>query len=281
MGESGQEVQPYHQLKEHLMLRFAANLSMLFSDLEFLERFGAAAEAGFKGVEYLAPYQYDKQEIAGQLRRHGLKQALFNMPAGDRVAGDRGIACQPGRRDEFNQSITVALDYAVALECPVINCLAGIGPPDVPRAVLHQTYVENLRRAAAEAAKCGVRIVIEPLNPTDFPGFFLTRTDQAAAIVAEVGAPNLGIEYDVFHAQMAEGNLVNTLKRHMSLIWHMQVADVPTRQEPGTGEIRFDYLFQQIDALGYTGWIGCDYHPSGDGHEHFGWLDELRLSGLA
>lgn len=260
------------------MLRFSAHLSMLFTEVGFLDRFEAAARAGFRGVEYMGPYEFDEQVIAELLQTHNLEQVLFNMPAGNRAAGDRGIACQPGRKSEFRDSVGIALDYAVALRCARINCLAGIAPLDIAREVVHETYVENLRYVAAQAARQNVRVVIEPLNPIDFPGFFLTRTDQAASIIAEVGSPNLGIEYDVFHAQMGEGNLANTIKRHFPLIWHIQIADVPTRHEPGTGEIRFSYLFEQLELLGYIGWIGCDYDPSNTDGRHLDWLEELRRS---
>src|ERR1043166_3744023 len=260
------------------MLRFSAHLSMLFTEVDFLDRFEAAARAGFGGVEYMGPYDFDKRVIAELLQTHKLTQVLFNMPAGNRAAGDRGIACQPGRRAEFLDSVGLALDYAVALGCVQINCLAGNVPPDLAPQAAHETYVENLRYVAAHAARQNVRVVIEPLNPIDFPGFFLTRTDQAAAIVAEVGSPNLGIEYDVFHAQKSEGNLADTIERHFPLMWHLQIADVPTRQERGTGEIRFNYLFEQLERLGYGGWIGCDYHPSKSGGRHLDWLVELRRS---
>ena len=254
------------------MPKFAANLSMLFTEVGFLDRFESARKYGFEAVEYLSPYEHDAKAIEQRLRDNGLQQVLFNMPAGDRPRGDRGIACQPDRQNEFREAVPVALAYAQTLGSTYINCLAGIAPPSVPRAALHDTYVENLHHVCAEAAKAGIKVVIEPLNPDDFPGFFLTRTDQAAAIVAEVGAANLGIEYDVYHAQMSEGNLVATVRRHLPQIWHMQVADVPTRQEPGTGEIRFEYLFSELDRMGYAGWIGCDYHPSSEAYDHLAWV---------
>jgi hydroxypyruvate isomerase len=254
------------------MPKFAANLSMLFNEVGFLDRFEAAAKAGFRAVEYMSPYEHEANAIAARLRDNRLQQVLFNMPGGDRPRGDRGIACQPARKAEFRESVHLALKYAQAIGSTYINCLAGIAPPNVEREALHATYVENLGYTCEQAAQAGVKVVIEPLNTYDFPGFFLTRTDQAAEIVAEVGAPNLGIEYDVYHAQMAEGNLAATVRRFLPRIWHMQVADVPTRQEPGTGEIRFDYLFSEFDRLGYTGWIGCDYHPSAPGNEHLGWV---------
>lgn len=258
------------------MPRFAANLSMLFNDVGFVDRFARAAQAGFQAVEFMSPYEHDPALLAARQREHGLRTVLFNLPGGDRPRGDRGIACQPERRDEFRASVTQALRYASTLGAEYVNCLAGIAPPRADPRELHATYVDNLRHLCAQADRQGLKVVIEPLNPTDFPGFFLTRTEQAAAIVAEVGAANLGIEYDIYHAQMAEGNLVATLRRYLPLIWHIQLADVPTRAEPGTGEIRFDYLLEELDRMGYAGWIGCDYHPSTSDDSHLAWLGAWR-----
>jgi hydroxypyruvate isomerase len=254
------------------MPRFAANLSMLFNEVAFLERFEKAQNAGFRAVEFMSPFEHPAQAVAQRLHDHDLEMVLFNMPAGDRPRGDRGIACQPARQAEFRESVKVALEYAHKLEARYINCLAGIAPAGVEQATLHGTYVENLRYVCEAAKQADVKVVIEPLNPIDFPGFLLTRTDQAAAIVAEVDADNLGIEYDVYHAQVAEGNLAATLERFLPKIWHMQVADVPTRQEPGTGEVRFEYLFAELDRMGYAGWIGCDYHPSTTDDRHMDWV---------
>lgn len=257
------------------MFKFAANLSMLFNEVNFLERFELAAKHGFKGVEYMAPYPYPAEKISELLQEHCLSQVLFNMPAGNREKGDRGIACQPSRVNEFKESVDIALEYAKILGCPTINCLAGIAEPGVHYEDLHATFVENLRYCTKKAVMQNLNIVIEPLNPVDFKGFFLLRTDQAAAIVKEVGASNLGIEYDVYQAQMSEGNLISTIREFLPLIWHMQVADVPTRAEPGTGEIRFEYLFSELKKMGYSHWIGCDYHPSCE--DHFDWLKRYSL----
>jgi hydroxypyruvate isomerase len=245
---------------------------MLFSDLEFLDRFAAAAKFGFRGVEYLSPYEYKAKDIRRRLEEHDLRQVIFNMPAGNRAKGDRGIACQPSRREEFLESIPVALEYARELRADYINCLAGIVPAGLPVAEARETYVGNLREACAQAAAKNIKVVIEPLNAEDFPGFLLTRTDQAVSIIDDVGARNLGIEYDIYHAQKAEGNLTATLRRFLAQIWHVQIADVPTRQEPGTGEIRFDYIFSELDRLGYEGWIGCDYHPSSGDAAALSWI---------
>jgi hydroxypyruvate isomerase len=257
------------------MYKFAANLSMLFNEVDFLDRFALAAQQGFKGVEYMSPYAHPKEQIAELLDQFKLKQVLFNMPAGNREKGDRGIACQPSRVSEFRDSVDIALDYAIALNCPTINCLAGIAEDNVSTAEHHKTYVENLTYCCNKAQALGINIVIEPLNPVDFPGFFLLRTDQAAAIVKEVGASNLGIEYDVYQAQMSEGNLVNTIRQFLPMIWHMQIADVPSRAEPDTGEIRFGYLFSELKEMGYAHWIGCDYHPSNP--NHFEWLKKYSI----
>jgi hydroxypyruvate isomerase len=256
------------------MYKFAANLSMLFNEVEFIDRFGLAAKQGFKGVEYMSPYAHPKAQIAEELEKHQLKQVLFNMPAGNREKGDRGIACQPSRVGEFRESVDIALDYAQALNCSTINCLAGIRESGITFDAHHQTYVENLIYCCKKAQPLGINIVIEPLNPVDFPGFFLLRTDQAAGIINDVGELNLGIEYDVYQAQMSEGNLVNTIRRILPKIWHMQVADVPSRAEPGTGEVRFEYLFNELKKMGYSNWIGCDYHPSCK--NHFDWMKHFE-----
>jgi len=258
------------------MYKFAANLSMLFNEVDFIDRFALASQHGFKGVEYMSPYLHPKEQIAELLHKYKLEQVLFNMPAGNREKGDRGIACQPSRISEFRESVDIALDYARTLKCQTINCLAGISEPGVSAQEHHQTYVANLRYCTKKADVLGVNIVIEPLNPIDFPGFFLLRTDQAAAIVKEVGAQNLGIEYDVYQAQMSEGNLVNTIREFLPMIWHMQIADVLTRAEPGTGEIHFEYIFRELQCMGYSHWIGCDYHPLAT--NHFDWLQRFSLN---
>ena len=258
------------------MPRFAANLSMLFNDVDFVARFARAARAEFEAVEFMSPYEHDAHFLRQQLDEHQLQMILFNMPGGDRPKGDRGLGCLPHRRVEFQESVEVSIHYAQIMGSKFINCLAGIAPEGSEHAELEATYVNNLRFVCSEAKKIGLKVVIEPLNPWDFPRFFLTRTDQAADIVAKVGADNLGIEYDVYHAQMAEGNLTATVRRFLPLIWHMQVADVPTRAQPGTGEIRFDYLLRAFDQMGYQGWIGCDYHPTTEDDSHLNWLMELN-----
>ncbi|MGB3742857.1 MAG: hydroxypyruvate isomerase [Castellaniella sp.] len=257
------------------MPKFAANLSMLFTETDFLDRFEAAAKAGFKGVEYLFPYAYPKETLAQRLKDNGLEQVLHNLPAGKWEAGERGIACHPDRIEEFKAGVTQAVEYATALHCPKVNCLAGIVPAGVDQATAHKTFVENLRHAAAELKKAGIRLVIEPINTFDIPGFFLSRTDQALAIVAEVGSDNLQVQYDIYHAQRMEGELGNTISRQLASIGHIQLADNPGRHEPGTGEINYAWLLRHIDQTGYQGWIGCEYKPAGKTEDGLGWIKAL------
>ena len=254
------------------MPKLAANLSMLFTELDFTDRFKAAAQAGFKGVEYLFPYAFDKADLARHLRDNDLVQVLHNLPAGDWEAGERGIACLPGRIREFHEGVDRAIDYARALGCPVVNCLAGIVPDGVDRAHAHRIFVENLRYAAPRLQDAGIRLVIEPINTFDIPGFFLSRTDQALDIIDEVGSDNLRVQYDIYHAQRMEGELANTLSAHLDRIGHIQLADNPGRHEPGTGEINYPWLLRHIDAIGYDGWIGCEYKPAGGTQEGLGWI---------
>ena len=257
------------------MPRFAANLTMLFTELRFLERFAAARAAGFDSVEYLFPYAYPKEQLAAALRTHGLKQVLHNLPAGDWDAGERGIACHPGRVAEFREGVASAIEYATALACPRVNCLAGKLPPDVTREQAHATFVDNLAFAARALKEAGIRLLIEPINTFDIPGFFLTRTDQALAILDAVASDNLFLQYDIYHAQRMEGELGATLSRNLPRIGHIQLADNPGRNEPGTGEINYRWLFRHIDALGYTGSIGCEYKPKTTTVEGLGWMKAL------
>lgn len=255
------------------MPRFAANLSMLFTELPFMERFGAAAAAGFTGVEYLFPYAFAKEDLAAELARHGLVQVLHNLPAGNWEAGERGIACDPARVAEFREGVARAIDYATALGCTQVNCLAGIAPAGVSAEVLRQTFVANLRFAAAQLKEAGIRLLIEPINSFDIPGFYLNRTAQAAEILDEVGSDNLFIQYDIYHAQRMEGELAATVAKHLPRIAHIQLADNPGRHEPGSGEIHYPWLLRHIDGLGYTGWIGCEYKPATTTTEGLGWLE--------
>ena len=254
------------------MPKFAANLTMLFTELPFMERFAAARAAGFEAVEYLFPYDYRPEELVAALKDNGLKQVLHNLPAGDWAAGERGIACHAGRTAEFREGVNRAISYATALGCPQVNCLAGKLPDGASSAQAHATLVSNLRFAASALKAAGIRLLIEPINTFDIPGFFLSRTSQAAALIGEVGSDNLFIQYDIYHMQRMEGELANTLSKHMARIGHIQLADNPGRNEPGTGEINYAWLFKHIDAAGYTGWIGCEYKPKTTTTEGLGWL---------
>ena len=257
------------------MPQFAANLTMLFTELPFMERFAAARAAGFDAVEYLFPYAYPKEELAVALRANGLKQVLHNLPAGHWESGERGIACHPDRVTEFRDGVALAISYAKALDCPQLNCLAGKLPAGVLREHAHATLIGNLGFAAAALKESGIRLLIEPINSFDIPGFFLTRTDQALAIVDEVGSDNLFVQYDIYHAQRMEGELGATLRNHLDRIGHIQLADNPGRGEPGTGEINYAWLLKHIDALGYRGTIGCEYKPKTTTTQGLGWRTAL------
>jgi hydroxypyruvate isomerase len=254
------------------MPKFAANLTMLFNEVEFLDRFAAAAKAGFRGVEYLFPYAFPKESLAEQLGRHGLSQVLHNLPPGNWAKGERGIACIPGREGEFRDGVGLAMSYAKALGCRQLNCLVGVAPKDVEAGVLRATLVGNLRYAARELESAGVRLLVEPVNTYDIPGFYLNRADQTLALLSEVGERNLWLQYDIYHMQRTEGELAATIAKHLDRIAHIQLADNPGRNEPGTGEINYDFLFGRIDQLGYEGWIGCEYKPKTTTLEGLGWL---------
>ncbi len=258
------------------MPKFAANLSMMFNEVDFLDRFTAAKDVGFEGVEYLFPYAYPKDELAGRLNDAGLTQALHNMPAGDFDAGERGIACHPDRTGEFQDGVGQAIEYASALECPRLNCLAGIVPEGVAADALEETFVGNLKFAAEKLGDAGIRLLIEPINTMDIPGFYLNYSAQALHIMEKVGSPNLALQYDIYHMQIMEGDLARTIEANLGRIEHMQLADNPGRHEPGTGEINYSFLFDFIDGLGYGGWIGCEYIPAATTTEGLGWLAALR-----
>lgn len=257
------------------MTQFSANLSMLFNEVPFMDRFEAAAKAGFKAVEFLFPYAYDAGEIRQQLDRNGLALVLHNLPAGDWDAGERGIACHPDRVTEFREGVSQVIHYATALGVPQVNCLAGKTPVGVTDAVLHKTLIENLRFAAAKLKKEGLRLLIEPINTFDIPGFYVSRTAQALDILDEVGADNAYVQYDIYHAQRMEGELAATMQKHLSRIGHIQLADNPGRNEPGTGEINYAFLFAHLDRIGYQGWIGCEYKPATTTHAGLDWRQQL------
>jgi hydroxypyruvate isomerase len=253
------------------MPKFAANLTMLFAELPFQDRFAAAKAAGFAGVEYLFPYDFEKAELREQLQRHGLTQVLHNLPAGDWAAGERGIAILPDRIDEFRDGVARAIDYAKALDCRQLNCLVGIAPADADVFELHEVLVANLRFAADALARERIRLLIEPINTTDIPGFFLCGTEQAAQLVSDVCSSNLLIQYDIYHMQVMEGDIARTVQKHLARIAHVQLADNPGRNEPGTGEINYPFLFRYLDEIGYRGWIGCEYKPKTTTVEGLGW----------
>ena len=253
------------------MAKLAANLTMLWNELDFLERFGAAARAGFSAVEYLFPYAYEKAELLDRLGQNGLVQALHNLPAGDWAKGDRGVACQPERRGEFREGVGLAIEYAKALSCPQLNCLAGIAPAGTDPDALKSTLIDNLKYAAAELGKANIKLLVEPINTRDIPGFYLCHTQQALDIFAEVGSPNLYLQYDIYHMQIMEGDLGPTIKRNIARIAHVQIADNPGRNEPGTGEIHHPFLFDLLDKEGYTGFVGCEYKPKGKTDEGLAW----------
>ena len=257
------------------MPQFAANLTMLFNEVPFLERFEAAARAGFKHVEFLFPYAFPAADIKARLDDNGLTLVLHNLPAGDWDAGERGIACHPDRIEEFRSGVAKAIEYAKVLGVPQLNCLAGKAPAGVDAKVLHQTLVDNLRFAAGELKNAGLRLLIEPINTFDIPGFVLNRTEQALALIDEVGSDNLFVQYDIYHAQRMEGELGATLEKNLARIGHIQLADNPGRNEPGTGEINYPFLFKLIDRIGYTGTIGCEYKPAGSTEAGLGWREKL------
>ncbi|WP_323120184.1 2-oxo-tetronate isomerase [Burkholderia alba] len=254
------------------MPRFAANLSMMYPEHAFLDRFAAAARDGFNAVEYLFPYEFPAAELKARLDASGLDQALFNAPPGDWAAGERGLASLPSREDEFRRALDTALGYARVLGNDTLHVMAGLIAPGQDRAKHRDTYLRNLAHAAQAARADGVTIVIEPINPRDIPGFFLNRQDDAQAICREVGAPNLKVQFDCYHCQIVEGDLAMKLKRDIAGIGHIQIAGVPERHEPDLGELNYPYLFALIDALGYDGWIGCEYRPHAGTSEGLGWL---------
>lgn len=254
------------------MPRFAANLSMLFTEHPFEERFFHAARAGFRAVEYLFPYDYEPEKLAALLRENNLEQVLFNMPPGDWANGERGLAALPGREAEFAAGVETALRYARALNCPRLHAMAGILPEGADRAEAERVYKANIRLAATRLAAQGLTLCLEPINQRSMPGYFLSTVGQAAAYIEELDAPNVQLQFDYFHVQMQEGCVALKFREHFDIIGHCQLAGVPERHEPDTGELNYAYLFAQADALGYAGYIGCEYTPAGDTAEGLGWL---------
>ena len=261
------------------MPKFDANLTFLFNELPFLDRFAAARKAGFLGVEYMSPYEATKDEVAARLKDNGLTQVLFNLPVGDWGKGERGFAILPGREEEFKRGVAKAIDYADALGCKQINCLAGLAPKDADQSALRKTFVANLAYAASELGRAGIRLLIEPCNTRDMAGFFLNHTQQALDLIKEVGSDNLFVQYDVYHMQIMEGDLARTIETNLARIGHIQIADNPGRNEPGTGEINYPFLFGWLDKIGYAGWVGCEYRPGATTVEGLGWMAALRPAG--
>ncbi len=258
------------------MPKFSANLNFLFTELPFLDRFAAAARAGFTAVEYPSPYEHEPSDIARRLADHGLAQALFNLPMGNVETGERGLAILPGREQEFRKGVGRALDYAAALGCGRLNCLAGVTPPDVEPRTLETIFLENLSFAAEAARGRGVKLLIEPINDRDTPGFYLTRTDVALRLIEKVRSDNLYLQADIYHMQIMEGDLARRIEAALPQIAHIQIADNPGRREPGTGEINYAFLLPLIDRLGYEGWIGCEYRPTTTVEEGLTWMAPYR-----
>ncbi|WP_339855727.1 2-oxo-tetronate isomerase [uncultured Nisaea sp.] len=259
------------------MPKLAANLSMMFQEHAFLDRFQAAADAGFKGVEFLFPYDFPAETINTRLKDAGLEQTLFNLPPGDWEAGERGFAAIPGREDTFGAALEQALDYAVTLDCPRLHVMSGLVPDGVSREACTETLIANLRQAAPIAAKRGKTLIIEPINNIDIPGYFLNYQAQARSILEAVGADNVRLQFDLYHCQIMEGNLAVHLQDYLDLIEHIQIAGVPGRHEPDIGEINYRYLFDLMDELGYDGWVGCEYRPEAGTVDGLGWKKEWSL----
>jgi 2-dehydrotetronate isomerase len=274
------------------MPKFAANLSMLYAELDFLDRFEAAARDGFKAVEYLFPYAHDSADLAARLKAHGLQQVLFNAPPGDWEQGERGLACLPGREVDFRSGIERALAYATALDCPRVHVMAGLIPVGMEREAVRPTYVGNMRWAAAVAAKHNVDLLIEPINTRDIPRFFVNRQDHAHELIAEIGAPNVKVQFDLYHCQIVEGDVAMKIRQYLPTgrVGHFQIAGVPERHEPDVGEVNYPYLFGVIDEVArqcnWDGWVGCEYRPArgaqlGATSAGLGWLRAARLQGAA
>ena len=257
------------------MPKFAANLSMMFNEVPFLARFAAAASAGFAGVEYLFPYEFPADVIAAELSKYGLVNVLFNLPPGDWAAGERGITCLPGREDEFRAGVMTAIEYAKRLGTKQLHAMAGIAPSGANIESVHATYIVNLKYAASELARHDITLLIEPINTRDMPGFFLNTQAQAYAALEEVGAENLKMQMDLYHMQIMEGDLTMKINTYATHCGHVQIAGVPKRNEPDTGEVDYSYLFDHLDQIGYSGWVGCEYRPAGNTVEGLAWFRQL------
>ncbi len=258
------------------MVKFAANLTMMFKEVEFLDRIDRAAACGFEAVEFLFPYDYPAAEIKSRLDRHGLTLALFNMFAGDWAGGERGFAARPGKRAEFRASVEQALEYARALGCARLHTMSGVTAQEPDRAACEAAWVENLAWAADRAAEAGVTLLIEPLNTRDMPGYFVSRQDETLALIDRVGRANVKLQFDVYHAQIMDGDITRRIERLAGRYAHVQIASVPDRHEPDEGELAYDHVFAAFDRVGYDGWIGCEYNPRGATEAGLGWFAAHR-----
>lgn len=254
------------------MPKFNANLSMMFNEVGFLERFDAAAKAGFKGVEFLFPYEHPAEQIREKLEKNRLEMVLFNLPPGNFAAGDRGMACDPAKVAQFQESVGKALEYAKVLGAKQLHVMAGLKPVGVNEETMRETYIANLQFAGKELARHGIKLLIEAINTRDIPGFYLNTSRQAFDIMHYAAVPNLYFQYDIYHMQIMEGDLAPTVEKNLDKIAHMQLADTPGRHEPGTGEINYPFLFRHFDRIGYQGWIGCEYRPAGRTEDGLGWI---------
>jgi 2-dehydrotetronate isomerase len=256
------------------MPRFAANLSMMYAEHPFAQRFAAAAKDGFAAVEYLFPYDYPARELKGWLQQHGLVQVLINAPPGNWAAGERGVACLPGKQNEFRAAINTALEYAQTLDCTRVHVMAGVQPQGVERAAMRGVFMDNLAWAAELAAPARTELMIEPINTRDMPGYFLNRQDEAHAMVEEIGSPMVKVQMDLYHCQIVEGDVSMKLRKYLpsKRVGHIQIASVPDRNEPDRGELNYDYLLDLVDELGFDGWIGCEYRPKAGTSDGLAWL---------
>jgi hydroxypyruvate isomerase len=261
------------------MPKFAANLSFIFQEVEFLDRFATAAQCGFKAVEYLGAYDRRPETVAAALERNGLVQAMFNMPPGDWAAGERGIAALPGREAEFRAGVGTALHYAKATRCRLLHAMAGCAPGGIDRGEAERVYVANLRYAAERLAPEGITAIIEPINNRDIPGYFLNTTSQALEVIERVGHPNLQLQLDLYHVQIMEGDLAHRIRALAGRYPHIQIAGNPGRHEPDIGEINYPFLFDLLDEIGYAGWIGCEYRPKGETRAGLGWATRYGIKG--
>jgi 2-dehydrotetronate isomerase len=258
------------------MPKFAANLSMMFTEVPFLDRFACAADAGFKAVEFMFPYEYAPEVVRNHARAAGVEIAMFNMPAGDWSKGDRGIGCIPGREEEFRKGVEKAIAYATYLGTPRLHAMAGIPPQGADPAACRKTLIGNLKYAAEKLVKLDIMLLLEAINTRDMPGFFVSMQKDSCSICEAVGAPNMKMQMDLYHMQVMEGDLATKLKLYAPQCGHVQLAGCPERNEPDTGEIRYEYLYRLLDELGYNGWIGCEYRPAGKTSEGLGWFQAVN-----